>query len=56
MVEGKPPEREEQEHARPDVAAMEAVARGMFAGADPPDPRKRKRGRAREATPPEAAG
>ena len=38
------------------VAAMEAVARGMFAGADPPDPRKRKRGRAREATPPEAAG
>ena len=56
MDEGKPPEREEREHARPSLAEMEAAARRMFAGADPPDPRKRKRGRAREAEPPEAPG
>ena len=56
MDEGKPPEREEREHARPSLAEMEAAARGIFAAAEPPDSRKRKRRRAREAAPPEAAG
>ena len=49
------PEREDEPDA-PSLSSMEKVARSIFAAADPPDPRKRKRGRVREAAPPEAAG
>ena len=55
MCERDAPEREDEPNI-PSLSSMEKVARSIFAAADPPDPRKRKRGRAREVETPEAAG